>query len=98
MNDWCAFTGLDTTATEISVIEAAFSGSTILTSFFNLFNVSHHHRASRPKLFSCHWRDAGFSYRQLGMIEISPSRIPLLLLIPSRLLSSTLEAQPQSTS
>ena len=25
VNDWCAFTGLDTTATEISVIEAAFS-------------------------------------------------------------------------
>lgn len=27
VNDWCAFTGLDTTATEISVIEAAFSKS-----------------------------------------------------------------------
>lgn len=27
VNDWCAFTGLDTTATEISVIEAAFSAS-----------------------------------------------------------------------
>ena len=25
VNDWCAFTGLDTTATEIGVIEAAFS-------------------------------------------------------------------------
>ena len=25
VNDWCAFTGFDTTATEISVIEAAFS-------------------------------------------------------------------------
>jgi translation initiation factor 6 (eIF-6) len=25
VNDWCAFTGLDTTATEISVIEATFS-------------------------------------------------------------------------
>jgi translation initiation factor 6 len=24
VNDWCAFTGLDTTATEISVIEATF--------------------------------------------------------------------------
>lgn len=24
VNDWCAFTGIDTTATEISVIEAAF--------------------------------------------------------------------------
>jgi translation initiation factor 6 len=27
VNDWCAFTGLDTTATEISVIEATFSTS-----------------------------------------------------------------------
>ena len=27
VNDWCAFTGLETTATEISVIEAAFSQS-----------------------------------------------------------------------
>lgn len=25
VNDWCAFTGFDTTATEISVIEATFS-------------------------------------------------------------------------
>lgn len=27
VNDWCAFTGIDTTATEISVIEATFSAS-----------------------------------------------------------------------
>jgi translation initiation factor 6 len=27
VNDWCAFTGIDTTATEISVIEATFSTS-----------------------------------------------------------------------
>lgn len=27
VNDWCAFTGLETTATEISVIEATFSES-----------------------------------------------------------------------
>ena len=27
VNDWCAFTGFDTTATEISVIEATFSTS-----------------------------------------------------------------------
>lgn len=33
VNDWCAFTGIDTTATEISVIEAAFSTSVI---FFSL--------------------------------------------------------------
>ena len=30
VNDWCAFTGLDTTATEISVIEATFSTFPIL--------------------------------------------------------------------
>ena len=30
VNDWAAFTGLDTTATEISVIEAAFSMSHFL--------------------------------------------------------------------
>lgn len=32
VNDWCAFTGLETTATEISVIEAAFSPYTPLVS------------------------------------------------------------------
>jgi translation initiation factor 6 (eIF-6) len=30
VNDWCAFTGFDTTAMEISVIEATFSQSTSL--------------------------------------------------------------------
>jgi translation initiation factor 6 len=35
VNDWCAFTGLETTATEISVIEAAFSQC-----FFFLAHVS----------------------------------------------------------
>lgn len=34
VNDWCAFTGLETTATEISVIEAAFSP---FFSFYLLF-------------------------------------------------------------
>jgi hypothetical protein len=36
VNDWCAFTGLDTTATEISVIEATFSA------FF--FSLLEHHQ------------------------------------------------------
>ncbi len=36
VNDWCAFTGLETTATEISVIEAAFSPFF----FFHLFLLS----------------------------------------------------------
>ena len=29
VNDWCAFTGMDTTATEISVIEATFSACSL---------------------------------------------------------------------
>ena len=33
VNDWCAFTGLETTATEISVIEATFS------TFHTVFNL-----------------------------------------------------------
>jgi translation initiation factor 6 len=37
VNDWCAFTGLETTATEISVIEAAFSQSSSGIIFFSLF-------------------------------------------------------------
>jgi translation initiation factor 6 len=32
VNDWCAFAGLDTTATEISVIEATFRKSPLLHS------------------------------------------------------------------
>lgn len=32
VNDWCAFTGFDTTATEISVIEAAFSAYYLILS------------------------------------------------------------------
>jgi translation initiation factor 6 len=33
VNDWCAFTGLETTATEISIIEAIFSASTAASIF-----------------------------------------------------------------
>lgn len=35
-NDWCAFAGLETTATEISVIEATFSEFTSQHSLFNI--------------------------------------------------------------
>lgn len=35
VNDWCAFTGLDTTATEISVIEATFSAYPSYPSFYS---------------------------------------------------------------
>ena len=38
VNDWCAFTGLETTATEISVIEATFSKIfSFKESFFLMF-------------------------------------------------------------
>lgn len=38
VNDWCAFTGFDTTATEISVIEATFSAFNLISHsmFINL--------------------------------------------------------------
>ena len=36
VNDWCAFTGFDTTAMEISVIEATFSQSTSFSPFFRI--------------------------------------------------------------
>ena len=66
VNDWCAFTGLDTTATEISVIEAAFSAYTLRLQGY-LRDLMLSCRASRPKFGSSHWGDAGLSYRQLGM-------------------------------
>lgn len=68
VNDWCAFTGLDTTATEISVIEATFSMSpfsdlTIYTPLIKLRTC----RIARPGFWRGHWRNARFSHRQLGI-------------------------------
>lgn len=67
VNDWCAFTGLDTTATEISVIEATFSASfplpflrVLLTHFIFI-------RATRTEFCCCHWRNERFAHRQLGV-------------------------------
>lgn len=66
--------------------------------FWSAFHLPEHipyHRASRTKFFGCHWRDAGLSYRQLGMIELSPlplhtvTQVAVRLLIPLRLHSST---------
>jgi translation initiation factor 6 len=61
VNDWCAFTGLDTTATEISVIEAAFSKSSNI-----IFSIHCHIlppcRASRANIGCSYWRDARFSH------------------------------------
>lgn len=78
VNDWCAFTGLDTTATEISVIEAAFSASSLrLNLVFSDLTMPYHYRAPRPKFGSGHWRDARFSHRQLGMnVLFGPSGGP----------------------
>ena len=67
VNDWCAFTGLDTTATEISVIEAAFSAYP-LRLFRCVARILTSCRATRTELRCCHWRDARLSHRQLGVI------------------------------
>ena len=53
VNDWCAFTGLDTTATEISVIEAAFSGSYLSFPTIPYTNTPPC-RAARPELCCSH--------------------------------------------
>lgn len=67
VNDWCAFTGLDTTATEISVIEAAFSEYMVhfrCTASDETIIL----RTPRTELCRSHWRDARLAYRQLGII------------------------------
>jgi translation initiation factor 6 len=38
VNDWCAFTGLETTATEISIIEAIFSAYALIFVVTRLFD------------------------------------------------------------
>lgn len=61
VNDWCAFVGRDTTATEISVIEAAFSA--FLFPPVSLNECPDHEmvfRATRTELECGHRRDAGF--------------------------------------
>lgn len=67
VNDWCAFTGLDTTATEISVIEATFSMFRYLHALQQVIDPVLH-RTPRTELLRRHWRDARLSHRQLGMI------------------------------
>jgi translation initiation factor 6 len=41
VNDWCAFTGLETTATEISIIEAIFSAYTFFSDVTRSFLTEH---------------------------------------------------------
>jgi hypothetical protein len=62
VNDWCAFTGLDTTATEVSVIEATFreSQSGILMLWHALIS-----RTTRTDLCCRHQRDEGQFDRSL---------------------------------
>lgn len=74
VNDWCAFTGLETTAPEISVIEATFSKS--LPSVFRKHSCSNLVRAicraPRTTEHGSYWRDERCVDRQLGMTSISP--------------------------
>lgn len=56
VNDWCAFTGLDTTATEISVIEATFSASDYPFTLCSLLIVPLRITRTRPICY--HRRDA----------------------------------------
>ncbi|KAH9998922.1 hypothetical protein BJV77DRAFT_978060 [Russula vinacea] len=74
VNDWCAFTGLDTTATEISVIEATFSAYIYHPTIPSV----------RSKLKRRRRRDARRPYRQLGMIVT----IECLILVCVTLLAS----------
>lgn len=67
VNDWCAFTGLDTTATEISVIEATFSACTRApndTPADALHDVAPC-RAPGPDVCGGDQRDARLAHRQL---------------------------------
>jgi hypothetical protein len=75
VNDWCAFAGLDTTATEISVIEATFSTSTrhaILYPWVGVnfsFPSPRPNRATRTDPVCCNQRDERQSHRFLRLKE-----------------------------
>ena len=61
VNDWCAFTGLDTTATEISVIEAAFSAffsSFVLLLFLTQWMQSYKAKAQQQSSARCETRSS----------------------------------------
>lgn len=67
VNDWCAFTGLDTTATEISVIEAAFSEWKFSASAIESTN--EHDRITWPTVYGHHWRNARRFDRSLRVMS-----------------------------
>lgn len=52
VNDWCAFTGLETTATEISVIEATFSESATSLPFAMVLTVAFQNYKDRTRRLS----------------------------------------------
>ena len=79
VHDWCAFTGFDTTAMEISVIEATFSQSApcalsqvLHSSLDPLF------RTPRPRSGCHHWWHARVLGRQLGLVGACDSLRRLL--------------------
>ena len=65
VNDWAAFTGYDTTATEVSVIEAAFSEFRRGIPSAALLDHSCTLRTARPFTNGGDRRDAGCPHRQL---------------------------------
>jgi hypothetical protein len=75
VNDWCAFTGLETTATEISVIEATFS---TVQSFFEHSSLSY----SMFHLQNCKARTPTLSLARCGILSSTTghSELPVLFL------------------
>jgi len=73
VNDWCAFTGFDTTAMEISVIEATFSQSTSFTPFFHIkcSLLIPPLRTPGTRSSRRYWWYARVSCRQLGLELVS---------------------------
>lgn len=69
VNDWCAFTGLETTAPEISVIEATFSEChDVILLVFCIYTNMYRIRITRTRFNCCHRRDERLFNRQLGVI------------------------------
>lgn len=101
VNDWCAFTGFDTTAMEISVIEATFSQSTFFSPSFHIEHSSLipplRTPGTRPSRH--YWWNARVPSRQLGLVvvcnlllTITIASIPLSILPPSCTKPLTLQA------
>lgn len=91
VNDWCAFTGIDTTATEISVIEATFSRSQPHSSARpscrhftdRLQPPPPPRRASRPELDGHHQRDARVACRLVRIVGLAARQMKCHTLMPT---------------